>query len=91
MNILLQSHERVTKPTRDALEPFLQHFQPVRVSAKVILSEPGGVNGAIWYVDTGMLRSYIVLEEEKEGNVATNREIRDLNETGLHSIYFTPS
>jgi CRP-like cAMP-binding protein len=79
MNILKQSQERIKRLTLDELKPILRHFQPVRVSAKTTLLEPGGVSGAIWYVDTGILRSYMVLEEEKRASpaadVATNREI----------------
>ena len=79
MNILQQSHERLKKLTIEELKPILRHFQQVRISAKTILLEPGGISGSIWYVDTGILRSYMVVEEDKrsstEKNVVSTREI----------------
>lgn len=78
MKILQPGQGAIKKLRLEELRPILPDFRPLYVSAKTTLLEPGGVSEAIWYVDSGILRSYTIIEDEKRSStnkLTSNREI----------------
>ncbi|TDE12134.1 Crp/Fnr family transcriptional regulator [Dyadobacter psychrotolerans] len=77
MDALLQNLINLTRLEGKAIEPILQFFTPVKVSAKAILLEPGSVSQTAWFIGHGILRAYTIVQENKRSGNLDDGDLLD--------------
>jgi len=65
MEILYQRLKSLTRFPAEELIPALGLFQLIRLPARTILLEPGQLSETAWFVETGILRAFYNVEEQK--------------------------
>ncbi len=82
MEMLLSLLAKLTRLPKKDLIPALDHFESIQVPAKTTLLALGQICPKVWFVGSGSLRGYYLLEERKrnksglDGDKAT-REVTD--------------
>jgi CRP-like cAMP-binding protein len=80
MDNLLQRLVNLTRLPDHEIEPVLQYFEPVNISAKAILLRPGEKSRTAWLIGSGILRAYSLVEEDKRSGSAqdSGKRIREV-------------
>jgi len=74
MDALSQNLINLTRLDKKAIEPILQFFTPIKVSAKSILLEPGSISQTAWFIGHGIMRAYSIVQEPKRSGSTEDNE-----------------
>ena len=65
MELLLQNLTKLTRLTQSELVPLLDYFLPLTARSNTTLLSPGVVASKVWFIGSGILRSFYFIEEKK--------------------------
>jgi len=65
MEILYQRLKSLTRFPAQELIPALDLFRLIRIPSRTVLLEAGEISDTVWFIDTGILRAFYSIEEEK--------------------------
>lgn len=69
MKLLLQNLTKLTRLPQSELIPLLPYFEPMTTLPDTALLSPGEVASSVWFIGSGVMRAFHIVEQRKRSQV----------------------